>query len=93
MKKPTKLPPLELIEANFIYDPVTGFLYRSTGSKVNNNDRIGAPKIRVGHKSTTVARICWALYYRKDPSVHKKIEHINGDAFDNRISNLRAVRI
>lgn len=92
MKRPTKLPEIELIETSFTYDPVTGALYRKTGSEVLNNDRIGTRKIRVGRKSTTVARICWALFHRKDPGINKIIEHINGDPFDNRIINLRAVK-
>ena len=93
MKKPTRLPAIELLEANFNYDPVAGVLYRSSGTAVNNSDRdTNCIKIRVGRKTTTVARICWALFYKKDP-IGKKISHINGDPFDNRIENLRAIKL
>ena len=93
MKNPTKLPDLSLIEANFFYDPDLGILYRKSGSPVFNNDRTGTRKIRVGRKSTTVARICWALFHRKDPGSKHIVKHINEDPFDNRIKNLRLVRI
>lgn len=92
MKKPTKLLPIEILEDVFSYDPVTGVLYRSTGSPVNVNDRTTkCLKIKVGRKTITVARLCWALFYRKDPG-NKIIKHINGDPYDNRIENLRAVK-
>ena len=43
-------------------------------------------------QDNTAARVCWALYYKEDP-VGKRIVHINGDNRDNRIKNLRAVRL
>jgi hypothetical protein len=92
MKRPTKLPSIDLLEYSFEYDPVTGDLFTKSGKAVRNNDRIGTRKIRVGRKSTTVARVCWALFYKKDP-IGKMITHINGDPFDNRITNLRAVKL
>ena len=93
MKRPTKLPDIDLIAANFNYDPVTGTLFRASGTAVCNNDRDTVPKIRVGRKSTTVARICWALFYQKDPGPNKIIVHIDGNPFNNRIENLRAVKL
>ena len=93
MKKPTKLPDLSLIEANFTYDPTTGLLYRKSGIPVNANDRsTGQMKVRVGRKTVSVQRVCWYLYYRKDP-LHYQITHINGNPRDNRIENLRAVKM
>jgi len=92
MKPPTPLPSIELLEANFTYDPVEGVLYNKNGKAVSNNDRAaGCGKIRIGRKTTTVARLCWSLFYRKDPG-RKIIRHINGNPWDNRIENLRAVK-
>jgi len=93
MKKPTRLPPIELIEASFKYDPVLGTLIRNSGSSVTTWDRTSnCPKIRIGRKTTSVSRVCWALYHRQDP-IGKMIKHINGNPFDNRIANLKAVKL
>ena len=93
MKKPTRLPPVELIECSFTYNPITGALTRNSGKQVQVWDRTSnSPKVRVGRKTTSVSRICWLLYYRTDP-VNKIIKHINGNPFDNRIENLRAVKL
>ena len=92
MKKPTALPPIELIEHTFSYDPIKGLLLKH-GKSVGANDRTtGQIKVRVGHRTTQAARVCWLLFYREDP-IGKRIEHKNGDPRDNRIENLRAVRI
>ena len=92
MKPPTPLPPIDLLELNFSYDPVEGVLYNKNGKAINSNDRTGCGKIKVGRKTTTVARVCWSLFHRKDPG-KKIIRHINGDPWDNRIENLRAVKL
>jgi len=93
MKPPTPLPPLDLIEANFEYDPITGDLRRlQSGKAVRNNDRTsGCMKVRVGRKTTQVSRVAWYLFYREDP-VGYYIEHIDGDPHNNCITNLRKVR-
>ena len=94
MKRPSKLPPIELVEAEYSYDPETGFLIRNkTGTPIGTNDRsTGYIKARVGRLSTQVARIAWLLFYREDP-VNYRIEHINGCKQDNRIENLRKVKL
>ena len=93
MPKPTPLPPIELLELNFDYDPVTGNLFTKLGAVCSNNDRsTGQMKVKVGRKSTSVQRVCWALYYRKDP-INMHITHLNGNPRDNRIENLVAKKI
>jgi len=93
MKPPSKLPDLELVEANFDYDPITGNLIRKqTGTVVGGNDRTtGYIKVRVGRLSTQASRICWMLFYREDP-VGYIIEHKDGCKNNNRIENLRKVK-
>jgi len=93
MKRPSKLPPLELVEMIFDYDPITGDLIRKkTGKVVTNNDRTtGYRKVRVGRLTTQVSRIAWYLFYREDP-VGYYIEHIDGCKQNNKIENLRKVK-
>ena len=93
MKRPSKLPHIELVETLFEYDPVTGNLIRKkTGTVIGVNDRTsGYHKVRVGKNTTQASRIAWLLFYREDP-VGFVIKHIDGDKRNNRISNLRKVK-
>ena len=94
MKKPTPLPDLLLVEAVYKYDPITGNIYRTkTGTPVLNNDRTAkCRKVRVGRVTTQAARLAWYLFYREDP-VNYRIEHIDKNPFNNRIENLRKVKL
>ncbi len=93
MRKPTKLPDIALVESNFTYDPASGQLFTKTGKQVSSWDRsTNQMKVRVGQKQTTVQRLCWYLYYRKDP-IHHKIIHLDGNPRNNCIDNLRAVKL
>ena len=94
MRKPTKLPSIDLVEAIYSYDPNTGLLTKKkTGTVLSNNDRTtGYLKVRVGRVTTQAARVAWLLFYREDP-VGFKISHINGCKQDNRIINLRKVKL
>ena len=93
MRKPVKLPPLELVEAKYDYDPITGNLItKKTGKVVTANDRTtGYCKVRVGRLTTQASRIAWYLFYREDP-VGYRIEHRDGCKQNNRIENLRKVK-
>ena len=93
MLLPTKLPPIELVESIYSYDPNSGILTRKkTGTEVSNNDRTsGYIKVRVGRITTQAARVAGLLLYREAP-VGYHIRHINGDKQDNSITNLRKVK-
>ena len=93
MKKPTRLPDISLVESNFTYDPVEGVLYSRHGNKLGHQEKSsGAVKVRCGRRTVTIQRICWFLYYREDP-INYMIEHIDGNQHNNRIENLRKVKL
>ncbi len=93
MKFPTPLPNLELLQLVFDYDPLTGFIYRNGKKLTGNFTRTGYYKIRVSSQHSVYAhRLAWKLFYREDP-IRKRICHINGNPRDNRIENLRAVKL
>ena len=93
MRKPVKLPPIELVETKYDYDPNAGVLItKKTGKVVTVNDRTtGYCKVRVGRLTTQASRVAWLLFYREDP-IGYVIEHIDGDKTINRIENLRKVK-
>ena len=94
MRKPSPLPAIELVEAKYFYDPINGEIcFRQSGKPVRNNDRTtGVPKVRVGRVTTQAARLAWLLFYREDP-VNYRIVHIDKNPFNNRIDNLRKVKL
>ena len=93
MRKPTKLPPIELLELHFKYDPVLGHLIGPSGQVIGQQRRDhGGLKCKIGKKQYSLTRICWALFYREDP-VGYHIRHIDKDPRNNCIDNLRAVKL
>ena len=94
MKKPAPLPDIDLVAAVYTYDPITGDIcYRKSGKPVRNIDRTThAPKVRVGRVTTQASRVAWLLFYREDP-VNYRIQHIDKNPFNNRIENLRKVKL
>ena len=92
MKKPyLKLPPLSTLLKEFDYNPLTGILIRkSTGNEVGSSKE-KYKTVRIHGKTYKVHRIVFYMYHKRDPK-HKVIDHINGDAHDNSICNLRACK-
>jgi hypothetical protein len=96
-----ELPPLDVLNSLFEYDPETGFLtwklranYRyKKGDIAGNLAGKNRCYVQVMYKKKSYAahRIAWALYYQEQPSVKLQIDHINGIGSDNRIANLRLV--
>lgn len=96
-KRHKKLPDLNYLHQHYDYDPLTGGLYK-TGAEHCDANALGSWK-PCGHKQIWILgttyllhRIVFFMYYRKDPRGYA-IDHINGDPADNRIKNLRRVRI
>ena len=85
------LPPLEILNDRFKYDPETGILTRirwgdgPTGYLTST----GYLRVKVNYTHYRVARLVWKMYYGEDPPKNMSVDHINRDRTDNRIANLR----
>lgn len=96
-KKHKKLPPLELLNSLWDYDPTTGGLFKKGAepSELNCLGHFSASGHRAihvpGHGRFLVHRLVYFMFHRKDPGQYV-IDHINGDPADNRIKNLRRCR-
>jgi HNH endonuclease/AP2 domain len=81
----------------FNYDKTTGVVYwkKNKGARAKAGNPAGAKNdggyvvVKFDGKSIGAHRIAWAIEYGYWPS--KEIDHINGIASDNRLSNLREV--
>lgn len=95
MNKPKKLPDLDYLLAEYIYDPLTGKLHKKDwddekGKEVGWKDKRGYHHVRIKKQVYKLHRIVFYMYHRRDPG-KKVIDHIDGDASNNQIFNLRAV--
>ena len=96
-KKHRKLPPWELLEQLFDYDPVTGGIYKKGNQpcEANVTGSFNAQGYRTvfikGYGQFLTHRIVFYMFHRRDPK-HFMVDHINCDRADNRIHNLRCVR-
>jgi hypothetical protein len=90
MKHLMPLPALELLQARFDYDPLTGILLDAqTGQPAPTRIKGGYVLIARGFATAfCVHRIAWALYHKRDP-YPAIIDHIDQNGLDNTINNLR----
>lgn len=87
-------PSIERLREAFNYDPVTGTLtnkitrgFRALAGDVAGNAGVYHRHVRVDYLRIVAHVIAFALMVGRYPTA--EIDHINGDGFDNRWSNLR----
>jgi hypothetical protein len=97
MTKSKPLPCLELLQEYLQYDPETGFAYwkKSPARNTKAWTIAGTKKsdywvIRFQNSQYQAHRIFWYLYFKEDPG-QSLVDHIDGDKYNNKISNLRIV--
>ena len=89
MKKPNKLPTIELLQELFDYDPCNGLLVKKGTNKEAGSFNAQLYRVVVIQgKKYYVHRVVWKMFYGKDPGAFL-IDHINGCPHDNSIDNLR----
>ena len=92
MTQALPLPPLEVLQEKFEYNPERGVLTRrSNNQTAGYSTQRGWLRVKVGGTHYRVHRIAWKMFYGEDPPEGLDIDHINRDKTDNRISNLRVV--
>ena len=99
MRKPKKLPTTLELHELFEYDPLNGGIWRKGEEHLDYNlagcvnSGTGYRCIYIkGYGNCLAHRIIWKMFYRVDP-VHYQIDHKNCDRQDNRIENLRKVKM
>jgi hypothetical protein len=79
--------PVEHLRQAFDYRPETGLIIdREHGRPVGRRNWRGYVLLQFQGKSLLAHRVAWALHHGYWP---KELDHKNGDASDNRLTNLR----
>jgi len=99
MKTIRRLPPLEVLDHLFDYNPRTGeLLWRvKTSQRTNIGDVAGYINKKDNQRMICVhstyysaTRVAWCLFYKEDP-YGKKICHKDGNPLNNSIDNLECI--
>jgi hypothetical protein len=76
--------------SRFSYDPETGEVTRADGSKVGWDRGNGYLCARFDGSIYMLHRLIWKMVHGVDPEC---VDHLNGNARDNRLANLRSVSL
>jgi hypothetical protein len=83
------LPSIEIVEALFEYNPLTGELTPVKPRKNwTDSPKSGYQTVRIEGRRYNISRICWLLGTKQDPG-DLEIDHIDRDPYNNALSNLR----
>jgi hypothetical protein len=85
------IPPQDVLQALFDYDPDTGVLrFKSTGEEAGHTVLVGPEPYRKNYKALPpmlLHRLIWKLVTGQDPG--PGMDHADGDGLNNRWENLR----
>jgi hypothetical protein len=88
------LPPQDELLATFSYDPTSGFFAwrvprqgRLSGQHAGTRTRHKGFRVVIDGKQYSVHRIIWKMIHNEEPI---EIDHIDGDEWNNSLTNLRA---
>lgn len=104
MKLAKELPSLETLNEWLNYEPETGELTwkkrRSTGGRIREVGDLatkvgprGYHRVVIGGEYYQAHRVCWSIYHQDLLQPDEILDHVNGDRSDNRLCNLREVKL
>lgn len=104
MRLAKELPSLETLNEWLNYDPTTGDLTwkkrRATGGRVKEVGDLatktgprGYHRVVIGGEYYQAHRVCWSIYHQDLLQPDEVLDHANGDRSDNRLCNLRKVKL